>query len=203
MAKDKRSVMKNRAKKAARDKAKRKERAKKQAGKKPSMMPVGCNKADLENAPVLAVYVTDSLEQNGMGSLLIARQLEMGLVFVGVFLVDMYCLGVKNAFVEMFPPADYERFVEQFSAQGLREVSAAYAAKLIDGAVAYADGFGFKPHKDFKASAVVLANIDRNECDETFEFGKNGKPLFIPGPNDSEQKVVRILRQLQPVSDSD
>ena len=197
MAKDKRSVMKNRAKKAARDKAKRKERAKKQAGKKPSMMPVGCNKADLENAPVLAAYVTDSLEQSGSGTFVIARQLEMGLVFVGVFLVDTYCLGVKDAYVEMFPTADYERFVEQFSAQGVHEVSAAYAAKVIDGAVAYADDLGFKPHKDFRASAVVLGNIDRDECEETFEFGLDGKPCFIPGPNDSEQKVKRIMRQLE------
>ncbi len=48
--------------------------------------------------PVVHALVSADLWKSGLGSLAIARQeSEDGLVFA-VFLVDVYCLGVKNAF---------------------------------------------------------------------------------------------------------
>ncbi len=43
----------------------------------------------------------------------------------------------------------------------------------------------------------MLGDIDPEECDRTFTFGKDGKPLYIAGPHDSELMIHRVMAQLR------
>jgi hypothetical protein len=40
-------------------------------------------------------------------------------------------------------------------------------------------------------------NIDTAGCSTEFEYGQNGKPLFIAGPHDSPERCDRILDLLE------
>ncbi len=130
--------------------------------------------------------MSETIFQQGIGHVAISRRTPDGMVAVGAFLLDRYCLGVKDAYFAVLTRLDYEfRFKEHLSAQKMQAVSPAYARKLVEEAIAYARGLGFEPHEDYDDAAAVLGDIDAAECPETFTFGQDGKPLYISGPHDS------------------
>jgi len=66
----------------------------------------------------------------------------------------------------------------------------------VEDVVKYALTLGFSPNQDYKMAARVFGGIDPKESTRKFEFGHQGKPFFIAGPNDSPEKVARICSQL-------
>ena len=50
------------------------------------------------HAPIHESLVPASLFEQGIGNLLFSRSLPDGRVALGAFLLDVFCLGVKNAF---------------------------------------------------------------------------------------------------------
>ena len=66
---------------------------------------------------------------------------------------------------------------------------------MIYQSIEYAEQFGFEPQKDFTLSQYLLA--PRGELEEPYKltFGKDGKPLFISGPYDNVERIVRQLNQ--------
>ena len=140
------------------------------------------------------------LFESGMGTVVIARYKSGGRVEAGVFLLDIYCLGVKNAFFyqcleDEFPEVLADMF-RNYAGGPPEEHSGAWGRKLVEGAEAYARRLGFAPHRDYKKGARVMGGIDPKQCSETFVYGFNGKPLFIAGPNDGEERCNQVLRTL-------
>jgi hypothetical protein len=148
--------------------------------------------------PVLHAFVPDVLETEGIGSVLLSRFLPDGSVAVAVFLVDRYLLGVKNAFFDILTRSEYEtKFMRQMRGRyPARDVSPAYVRKLVEDVVAYAGKLGFAPHPDYHKAKLLFGDIDPSECREQFEFGKNGKPYYFAGPNDTLQRSQQIISLL-------
>lgn len=129
----------------------------------------------------------------GLVSVAVARRAGDALVTCG-FLVDTYCLGVKNA----LPPAtsdpgELPYFVADFFAAYDSEPLAApvdLARELVFGAVDYARGLGFDPHRDFYSAAPHLGTW---EPPSRITFGLDGKPYFQQGPHDNPQRIIRTL----------
>ncbi len=65
--------------------------------------------------PVLNAWVAEDLWTTGMGQATLSRALPDGSVAFAVFLVDRYCLGVKDAFGSILSRAEYESRFEQKS----------------------------------------------------------------------------------------
>jgi hypothetical protein len=141
-----------------------------------------------------------NLFDSGCGYLLVGRFRADGRVEAGFFLLDVFCLGVKDAGFQHFSSiADYqENLIDCFFPDGnpVRMTPAA-ARKLTEDAVSYARGLGFSPGADYKKASRVFGGITTADCDEQFTFGKNDKPLYIQGPSDSQARVERILRVLE------
>lgn len=135
-----------------------------------------------------------TLFKSGMGQVLICRHKNNGETEAGVFLVDAYCLGVKDAFFTRFETSKLESMLEKIFQLGGREsLSPACARKLVEDAVAYARSLGLGPHPDYKQAARVLGGINARECDTVFTFGHEGKPLYVQGPNDSPEFAQRVM----------
>lgn len=147
---------------------------------------------------VLHAWVPDVLETDGIASLVFSRELPDGSVAVAVFLVDRWLLGVKDAYFDILTRSAYEsKFVRELRGQyPARDVSPAYLRKLVEDAVAYAGNLGFAPHPDYHKAKLLFGNVDPSECTEQFQFGKNGKPFYFSGPNDSLQRSQRIIALL-------
>jgi hypothetical protein len=152
--------------------------------------------AHIDRAPVYGAHIPENLG-SGIGICLLARRLSDGRVALASYLVDTFCLGVKDTYVRIQSPADYKEFLDRADQAGrMREVSGACLAKLVLGAVAFARRFGLSPHEDFRHSGKLLEGINTSTCTEEFEYGRNGKPLFVQGPHDSPAKIARIMAQM-------
>ncbi len=199
MGKDKRRTLLNRAKKLARLSVRRKQRRKQQdQAASGRSVHLGVTREQLKRSPIHKTLVSAAIFEHGIGDVIISRRLPDGRVAAGVFLLDVYCLGVKSAFFTVATVSDFEsRVLGRFASQELGPTSHAYARKLVVEAIAYARGLGFEPHEDFHVAAGILGDVDDSaECTEVFTFGKDGKPFYISGPHDSEAKVTRIIATL-------
>jgi len=160
--------------------------------------------ADLSYAtsPIHECLAPNTLFETGIGYVVIARKTNDGLIAVSAFVLDVFCLGVKNALFKVSSEIEYETKIKhQLLSSGDDEqyenIHPACARKLIEGAASYAKELGFFPHRDYKDAKVLFGNIDVNACPEKYVYGKNGKPFYISGPNESAGQSKRIVDQLR------
>jgi hypothetical protein len=154
---------------------------------------------DLEGAPQWAGLdpgALDAEEVRGLVSVLVAADsTRSAKAQVAGFLLDVWCLGVKNA---LAPEPMGERQLSghraaYFSAfEGHVPVPAELARALVFGAAAYARDLGFDPEADFEAAAAVLGE-PADPC--PIRFGRDGKPFYVNGPYDDPEAVARKLRR--------
>jgi yecA family protein len=134
-------------------------------------------------------------EKIGMANLFVSRTREGGDSDYAVFVIDLYCLGVKDCFSETGVSESMLReFIEtRLPPDSQERIHPACAKKLIEGAVAYAESLGFAPARDFRKARKVLSSVDCSICPRDFTFGCDGRPRYIRGPDDSEERVDRVL----------
>lgn len=133
---------------------------------------------------------------SGLASVLVVRDERRGRVSVCGYLVDAYCLGVKDTVgPRVMDPHALPEFVRTYySSYEARPLAAPLelAQHLVFGAVEYARGLGFEPHPDFAAAAAHLGPWTGPSA---ITFGRNGKPLFIEGPRDNAAQVISTLER--------
>jgi len=141
------------------------------------------------------VDATDS-GASGLVSVLLTRTGRRDRVRVCGWLVDAYCLGVKNV---VGPRVMDERRVSElrssfFGAYRARplEAPAELAQHLVFGAIAYARSLGFEPARGFQATAGHLGPWTGPS---EIGFGRDGKPLFVQGPRDNAARILRTLER--------
>ena len=145
-------------------------------------------------------WMTNGLFERGIGYVVIARFKGNGDAEAGVFMVDTWCLGIKNAFLSHLSGEEYEsRLLARLYPQPGegQALSPACARKLVESAIAYARRLGFQPHADCRQAQRVCGGINADECLQPFTFGKDGKPLYIQGPNDSPDFAALVMAQLR------
>ena len=130
--------------------------------------------------------------------MIVSRLASGGMIAAGVYLLDVFCLGVKNPFARLLTREEYHQLLSQTSLQEpLKKVEPAVAKKLIEDAVAYASNIGFEPHPDFRPARKLLEDIDASACMMEFTFGDRGKPHFISSPYDSPSRIRQIRDTLE------
>jgi hypothetical protein len=145
--------------------------------------------------PILDCWIGADIANQGIGWVLLSREFPNGQVAVANFLVDVYCLGVKNVHVEVLGRFSYDsKYVRQMAKQmNLQPALPADARKLLEEAVAYARGLGLPPHPDYAKAMHIFGDVAAADSKAMFEFGKDGKPLFIAGPNDTPERSRQIM----------
>jgi hypothetical protein len=115
-----------------------------------------------------------------------------------VFLLDIYCLGVKDVVLNIIPRADYDEMYDDYADRGeIDELTLACARKLVEGAVSYALDLGLPPHPDYRTARLIFGDVSVDLCTEEFEYGQDGMPLFVAGPYDDPLRCQQILRALE------
>src|SRR5262249_8784733 len=145
--------------------------------------------------PILHCWMTDSNEKIGKGYVVISRALPDGNVAFASFLIDRWCLGVKDLLVAVVHHASYEeRIYRQGRAQQpSRDVPPEDACKYVLGAVEYARELGLPPHEDYPRAMLLFTGVDPSRSTATFEYGHDGKPHFMAGPNDGPARCRQII----------
>ncbi len=145
--------------------------------------------------PIFECRVHEGWSDMGKTQVTVARRMPNGHLVVGFYMVDLWCLGLKDTFYRAnLSMLEYEEIVEMASHEiPLEVVEPALAFNIIYASIEYAEDLGFEPHKDFKHTQYLLPEPDDFEYIEV-ETGKNGKPFFTPGPYD---KVTAIMQKLE------
>jgi hypothetical protein len=144
-------------------------------------------------------YLEKGWEDAGLAHVIVARVRDNGHADIGSFLVDLHCLGVKDAaFATDYYESELEEFVKDKFPEEFRErMHPACAKKLIEGALEYAQSLGFAPHRDYRKARKVLSGIDASTCPREFTYGRDGRPCYTRGPDDTDERVDRILQILE------
>nr|VFJ62705.1 MAG: hypothetical protein BECKFM1743C_GA0114222_103243 [Candidatus Kentron sp. FM]VFJ63147.1 MAG: hypothetical protein BECKFM1743A_GA0114220_103253 [Candidatus Kentron sp. FM]VFK14581.1 MAG: hypothetical protein BECKFM1743B_GA0114221_103283 [Candidatus Kentron sp. FM] len=151
--------------------------------------------------PIYECVVPDGLFDTGLASLFIARQAPNGLLGVSSLILDVYCLGVKDAFFRVMSEHEYEHklkagMIARHKGQEFEKMHVACVKKLVDGAIEYAARLGFSPHPDYRKAEGIFDGIDAEACPVHYEYGNDGKPFYIRGPNESIKRARQIVEQL-------
>jgi hypothetical protein len=132
----------------------------------------------------------------GLVNVVVARERGGSKVSACSYLVDVYCLGVKNT---IGPHVLDRRKLPEFLSQLFRRYDGPplvapleLAQQLVFGAVEYARGLGFEPHPDFDPCAGHLGEWPGPSV---ISFGYQGKPLFIQGPDDDAARIIKKLKR--------
>lgn len=183
-------------KKLERRKAKQKSK-KKSLAARGAMTPAG-RLQRAARAPVLHSCTTTVLWEQGLSNVMMSRVLSNGSVAYAMFLLDIYCLGVKDVMFDVVGRShyDWQVYEKMFGDYDVVDLTPESACRLIEGAVEYARDLGFAPHADYRKAKLIFGDIDAEASDEEFSYGKDGKPLFIGGPYDSMARCLRIINQL-------
>jgi hypothetical protein len=56
---------------------------------------------------------------------------------------------------------------------------------------------GFAPHGDFAAVERMFGDTSADASDAVFRFGRDGTPVYIPGPSDTAPLMRRRIQPLQ------
>jgi hypothetical protein len=148
--------------------------------------------------PVEACYLNTDWKEQGLARIVVTRSQNDGRAMVGVFLVDIFCLGVKNAFCNeglTRRQIEDELLPRYYQNEEPTRIGINYAKEIIYGAVDYARSLGFEPHPDFELSRHVLGTEEFSRTRSLQFGGPEGKPLYIAGPDDDAPSVLRKLRE--------
>jgi hypothetical protein len=151
----------------------------------------------LEGHPEWAELDVPAGEAEGFAQVFVARETRRGRATVRGYLVDVHCLGVKNATdPEVMDagriPSAIRLYYASFDRPAL-EIPIELGRELILGAVQYARELGFEPADAFDGDAAAFLG----EWDEPgrIEFGRDGQPFYLSGPYDNPAAVMRTLER--------
>jgi len=178
-------------------------RRKKQMAERSRQLSTGASSSNAERArraaaaPLHCCLVQDGLFERGNGMAVLARQIGFGAVTVAVFLLDVFCLGIKDVFLREMETADLDAFLEQMGwTSPFSPVEPAYVRKLLGDLVHYAGSLGFEPPGEFRAAELLFGDARAMDCATSFEFGDGGMPHYIPGPSDTPSQIRQRLKRL-------
>jgi hypothetical protein len=153
--------------------------------------------ANARNFPVKECLISADWQEEGLTQILIAREQPDGNLLFGVYLVDLLCLGLKNTFYNCnFSVREYMEFRSRFAAtQEMVQCPLDMACQIIYGAIEYAADLGFQPQRDFELSQYILEQKNGLSGNYRIEYGRDGKPFYVAGPNDNVEFIMRKLEE--------
>ena len=149
---------------------------------------------NISQFPVEECLISGDWEETGLATIIVIRKHQGTGQFSFVsFLVDVFCLGLKNAMASVGVNEDTVVDFISMHPQNFTEIGYDECRGIVLGAINYAKDLGFEPHDDWEK---VKEFIEANKSYETkHKFGKNGEPFYIEGPDDDVEKIMQILEK--------
>jgi hypothetical protein len=147
------------------------------------------------STPIRHCLLTKALFEVGIGTLILTRGITLDHLTMGTFLVDVYCLGIKDVLFRSIAAAELEMYLA--TADTSVPIDPSQARKLLRDVAVWSESIGFLPHRDFAAVERLFGDVSIEACDATFQFGRDGKPVYMPGPLESADQVRRRMAQLR------
>ncbi len=144
--------------------------------------------------PVHRCFANLNWQEQGLAQVVVVREMPNLTYRMGVYLADVFCLGVKDTFVHSGVNYEELKAFLRRSPMPFHEIAYEDARSIVLGAVEYARQLGFEPPRDWASSKSILES--ERSFDNKFKFGKDGKPFYIQGPADNPKKIMAKLEPL-------
>lgn len=178
--------------------AKKKAKNKSNGHKPPFLSPGKFMREKARTLPLGKCYLAPpDFVESGILHVVVTRVRPSGKLVMALFLVDMFCLGVKDAiYHDNMSPSDFEMHLNELKDRlGIKEISYNEAHNIIYGAIAFAEEGGIKPSKEFYPAGYILEEDTDDIPLIEYEFGKNGKHCLFVNPDRKEMPYFHILKQ--------
>jgi hypothetical protein len=171
----------------------------------PALSPEKYIRTKARSLPLGICYIGENWRQSGFTMTIVTRMHSNKNITFGVFMVDLFCLGVKDAFWRFNQhPLDFKAFLEKHARLndgGPTLVEAGYPLihNIIYGAMEYAGDLGFFPHKDFDLAQHILEEDDERIDLIDIEFGYKGRPLYVStskNPAEANKTMAQLEKQV-------
>ena len=132
----------------------------------------------MRSLPITECLMETGWEERGLCCIVVSRQHPNGKITMGVFLVDNFCLGLKEThyFFEI-PDEDYATRIGGDVA--MKKVSYEEVHNFIYGAIAFAEEVGIKPAKSFELTQYILEEDTEDIPLIEYPYGK--RCAFVMG----------------------
>lgn len=174
--------------------------AKKKAGKVIQMLsPENYIRTKAHTLPIHECLVNPEWKEGGFANIMIARSHTNGNITLCIYLIDLYCLGVKDShYIFNISRDEYLDIIRRSQSIEPIPISYTLAHNIIYAGLEYAEEIGFKPHKDFTSITRFMLEEDTEDVELIeIECGKDGKPFYVSGPFDDELKINAVIKQLE------
>jgi hypothetical protein len=163
-----------------------------------SQMSLATRMRRMAGAPIHSCLMSESLFEIGEGYLILARKAADGRMAMATFLLDVYCVGVKDVILRVDEASEIGRFVEALGqAEPMVAIEPTRARKLLRDLVAWSRAIGLAPHPDYAAAESLFGDVSADAIDESFSFGKDGKPFLVTGPSDTPARIRKRIEALR------
>lgn len=145
-------------------------------------------------------WVNTDWKKTNMATVIIARKHSNENVTVGLYLVDLNCLGIKDSYFRFNNTTyEYSELLQKVST-GLEMQKTNYnlAHNIVYAGLEFAAEYGFKPAKVFTNTTKYILEEDDEKIELIeIECGMNGKPAYMRGPDDTDAMVKKVIAQLK------
>ncbi len=151
-----------------------------------------------ESLQVAECVISRGWRESGFAHILLARRTAPEQVIVGAYYVDLLCLGLRDTAV--IGPLDFDEYEATVKSTLFNDpvefepCEPAAALGVVEGAIAYAARYGFRPNKRWSRSRRLFAGIEPAVPD--LEWGRQGKPCLVVKPGEDVSGALRRLERL-------
>ena len=148
--------------------------------------------------PLHECLINSNWKKLGQARITMSRKMPNNHLVFGVYLVDLFCLGLKDTLCNVdIHQLEYESEfkAQQYFDKSAEECDLNLAYSIIYDCIHYAKKLGFSPQKDFEVSQYLLEPEEDIELRCDIQFGCEGKPLYIRGPYDDTERIIRTLEK--------
>lgn len=139
-------------------------------------------------------YISEEMKECGEGHVIVTRRHTGGRISVAMYLLDIYCLGVKDSF--------YKLRLEEDELEDLldgplyfHECSYEEVHNWVYGAIAWAEEAGIEPDKSFAITKYMLEEDTDDVPLIEYEFGRDGKHFLIANNNLEASRYLPLLKK--------
>ncbi len=175
----------------------KKKQKKQTGGSQQELSPEQYLRQRMRTVPIGTCYATEEIPHSGIIYVVVTRRHTGGRVSAALFMVDVYCLGVKESFYRLWLEDDeLEELLElPTDLIEFRECSYEEAHNRIYGAIAFAEEAGIKPDKSFQLTKYLLEEDTDDIPLIEYDYGHNGKHFLICDTKLEASRYLPILRK--------
>lgn len=143
--------------------------------------------------PIYKCYITPGWQEAGEAHIIVTRKNQRGDLVMGSYLVDTFCLGLKDTFWNIFDEPELSRMVQD--PKMFEETTYPVVHNLILGAIEFAEEAGLEPARDFELTQYILSEDTEDIELIEYEFGYKGKHHLVVSAEGVERKYVPMLME--------